>query len=753
MSHAWAQSRVTDEFVEHQRQLIAKNPEGLTFTLKLRDSGTQFHVGETISLELGFASSLPETYVFDNASYDRSGRLQIDSFILDCADGVADPLYDYYHKSLGFFMGGGLRGIGALSTKPEIVNYDLNEWLRFDKPGKYRLYVISHRLGKGKAYHQENTPIEPASNIIQLEIIPADREWEQRTLSEAAKLLEPAPRGTSQIGENGHRSACRTLRFMGTEAAVKEMVKRFRGQETQCDFEYYLGLLGAVNRAFVIEQMQAALDAPDHPVPSSFLSALTFLSYVVQSPDAWQQFSNDDAGRIASRLQWEERKRNYDLIRQSYLERLALAIPQKTGVAAAISTETLISFGANDKSKDGDGRRKQLAVLLAKVFTELPLETQRSLLEYRWKQISDPAMLPVLRQLYEHPPDLREIPAPFPGVALRRIYDLSPEEGRQLILAEIKRPIPRVDFAVLGVLPDKELPQLEDEIVAHATSLKGEYHAQETTAALVARYVSAASLPRLRIAFEDQIGTLGCTVQASLISYFLRADESFGLEMLRKAVASRKDTRCYCDALPDAAGDEITPEFEALALEYLNDSDEEVMYSAVRVLCAYGSIDNKAKIKAAIKQLIDRWRGEKRDPESGISKDDPVQLRYFAESLLRTYAHAIPWFINDDELNELGSLCLNEQCRQQLKSWSPSSKLGISLYRRGGLSSEARFSVGPYELLSWKTLKKKLIQFPKGTNFVWQLDSDEEDADKKLFDDLKSYLKENGMDIVRSTTQ
>src|SRR5439155_7419068 len=135
--------------------------------------------------------------------------------------------------------------------------------------------------------------------------------------------------------------------------------------------------------------------------------------------------------------------------------------------------------------KDSELLQKHLAVLLAKVFDQLPLETQRSLLEYRWKQISDPAMLPVLRQLYEHPPDLHEIPAPFPGVVLRRIYDLSPEEGRQLILDEIKRPIPRANIAVLGSLPDKELPQLEDAIVDHATNLKGEYHAQETTAALV----------------------------------------------------------------------------------------------------------------------------------------------------------------------------------------------------------------------------------------------------------------------------
>jgi hypothetical protein len=747
-SHVLAQTNVTDEFVEHHRQLIARNPEGLTFILKLKDSRTQFHVGEKIRLELSFSSSLPDTYAFDNATYDRSGRLEIDGFVVDPTDAVSDPLSDYYHKNLGHMMGG-LRGIDALRTTSQLITYDLNEWLRFEKPGTYRLYVISHRVTKGEPNHSGNTPVAPVSNLVEFEIIPPNREWEQTTLAAAAKILDGRKKASYSVGESDRRSACRVLRFMGSEAAIREMISRFRGEDQECEFEYYLGLVGAPNHSSTIQQMEAALDAPTHPVSSTFLNALVFLSSAERNPDGWQQFQSDDAGQKAARAQWERWKANYDLIRQSYLERLALAVPQKAGAAAAISTETLISFGANDKSKDGDERRQQLAVLLAKVFTELPLDTQRNLLEYRWKQISDPAMLPVLRQLYEHPPDLHEIPAPFPGVALGRIYDLSPEEGRQLILDEIKRPIPRASIAVLGALPDKELPQLEAAIVEHMINFRGEYHAQETAAALVARYVSAASLPRLRAAFEDQIGTLGCTVQSSLISYFLRSNQNVGLEMLRKALATRKHTRCYGNVLLAAAGEEITPEFEALALEYLNDSDEEVMYSAVRVLCAYGSIDNEAKIKAAIKQLLDRWRAEKIDPDSGISKDNSVHVGYFAESLLRTYAHAIPWFISDDELNELGNLCLNEQCRQQVKSWSPGSKLRVSLYRRGGFSTETRFSVGVYELLSWKTLKKKLIQFPKGTSFVWQLNSDEGDADKKLFDDLKSYLKENGMDIVR----
>src|SRR5205807_5260834 len=159
-------------------------------------------------------------------------------------------------------------------------DYDLNEWLRFDKPGAYRLYVISHRLSKGKPYHQGNSPIEPASNVIQFEVVPADREWEQKTLSDAMKALDSSAKAQFGVGENPHRSACRVLRFMGTESAVKEMIRRFRGEDRDCDFEYYMGMVGSANRTFTLQQMVMALDAPSQPVSSSFLSALIFLSYV-----------------------------------------------------------------------------------------------------------------------------------------------------------------------------------------------------------------------------------------------------------------------------------------------------------------------------------------------------------------------------------------------------------------------------------------------------------------------------------------
>ncbi len=53
------------------------------------------------------------------------------------------------------------------------------------------------------------------------------------------------------------------------------------------------------------------------------------------------------------------------------------------------------------------------------------------------------------------------------GLALRRLYELSPNEGRRFILAEIRSPRPRVPVNALRNLPDKTLPGVEKALAAH----------------------------------------------------------------------------------------------------------------------------------------------------------------------------------------------------------------------------------------------------------------------------------------------
>ena len=103
-----------DPFLTRHRELQDKNPEKLLCTLQLKNKQTQFHFGEIIPLELRFASTLPDTYTVENPPYDRSGRVDVDTFVIDRPDDAVDPLNDYY-SGHNFGMGG-LRTIGALDT-------------------------------------------------------------------------------------------------------------------------------------------------------------------------------------------------------------------------------------------------------------------------------------------------------------------------------------------------------------------------------------------------------------------------------------------------------------------------------------------------------------------------------------------------------------------------------------------------------------------------------------------------------------
>src|SRR6185503_17904531 len=114
------------------------------------------------------------------------------------------------------------------------------------------------------------------SNVIEFEILPTDKKWSTQKLNDAVTLLSKP--------DGDHRAACRTLRFLGTTAAASEMIKRFRGDDHSCDFEYEFGLIGSPHREFVIREMENALSAPEQPVVSSFISNLALLELTSQTP-------------------------------------------------------------------------------------------------------------------------------------------------------------------------------------------------------------------------------------------------------------------------------------------------------------------------------------------------------------------------------------------------------------------------------------------------------------------------------------
>ena len=165
----------------------------------------------------------------------------------------------------------------------------------------------------------------------------------------------------------------------------------------------------------------------------------------------------DPAGQKA----WqEESKRRADLLQRKvdeYASRLVAAVSSKQAEARAVSLDTLVNLGTRG-GPEPSWFRGVVSSLIGD-FRSVPPMMQRTLLDYRWSTIKSPAMLPVLRDLVANPPAERLDP-PIEALALRRLYELSPEEGRKIILDEIRRPVRNLPFSTLAMLPDATLPRV-----------------------------------------------------------------------------------------------------------------------------------------------------------------------------------------------------------------------------------------------------------------------------------------------------
>lgn len=65
--------------------------------LRLSANASVYRQGELIPLELSFTSKISDRYQVNMAGYDRSGRMGYEKFVVEPADGTADPLLAYFY--------------------------------------------------------------------------------------------------------------------------------------------------------------------------------------------------------------------------------------------------------------------------------------------------------------------------------------------------------------------------------------------------------------------------------------------------------------------------------------------------------------------------------------------------------------------------------------------------------------------------------------------------------------------------------
>ena len=210
----------SDFELRHAAALKAR-PAGLTATLQTRNGRTTFNLFEPIPLEAAFSSSRPNTYSIEiKEGYNAAG---VDYWF------AVDRLQDTIRNE----EPGTILGIVCcmnerpyLTSRPTVLTYQLGNFLRFEKAGRYQVYYTTRRVfhGLGPAGDQGHglSDFTTVTNILTLTILPDDPDWDRQQLATLLGIIKnPARRPAEKAGASHALSLLDTPE--GIEARINEL--------------------------------------------------------------------------------------------------------------------------------------------------------------------------------------------------------------------------------------------------------------------------------------------------------------------------------------------------------------------------------------------------------------------------------------------------------------------------------------------------------------------------------------------------
>ena len=272
--------------------------------------------------------------------------------------------------------------------------------------------------------------------------------------------------------------------------------------------------------------------APGQAISERFLSTLAQLAVLVESGGVMPPYPDDETARQSWQAESQRRAALIAEKRDRFVSILVRSLPDKEPAARALTRDALLSVA------EASGSRPPwlsgIVESLIADFRTLPARMQSSLLDSRWRLLRDRDILPLLNALYENPP---QPPLGYPSISelvLKRIYQLDPERGRQLILEELRQKDgPRIGGNTLMMLPDENLPEL-DEVFAAQVARGGPLPVQ-----LITRYATGGIVEEVEaryLAFNAELDRQKLPhCPFPLVFYFLKFDPAFGERELRKA--------------------------------------------------------------------------------------------------------------------------------------------------------------------------------------------------------------------------
>lgn len=160
------------------------------------------------------------------------------------------------------------------------------------------------------------------SNSVTFQVVAATPEWQAGQLAQILAMLDAKqiktplkPPGFEQVN-----SAIRALRFLGSEAATRDLVRQLWLTDS---WECQAGQIGSAHRAIAIEELRAAIQDSQHPATARMVRTLAVLE--VQSNPKFKLQPYDSTTKEEWRKQQQAKEAAYNELVDKLLEQVSKA--------------------------------------------------------------------------------------------------------------------------------------------------------------------------------------------------------------------------------------------------------------------------------------------------------------------------------------------------------------------------------------------------------------------------------------------
>jgi hypothetical protein len=698
-----------------------------SFDIQTTDGQTTFHIGEPIVLNLTIATAVDGAYVAAPWATPRGGEFDLDTVAVSPATGWSDPLALYFKQRM-IRTGHGWQWPPLEQAKPVHLALMLNQWVRFDEPGDYTVTITTHRISG--ATTNKNPPIPSAS--VKLHIIAATPEWQSARLAEIRSKVavdDPLKMDTA---------ALRALKYLGTPDAIDLLTRLMRniGWYVESEASNALDCVSDAMRPVAIQAMERRIAEPDFPVSLQFFTTFEFLE-VKPGSDTDSIYAQTAAGRAAL---WNK---------------VFASLPAKDAHARAQTVQTLLFFGRNIKTPETQARMNSL---LSASFLDLDMRSQIDDLRQHWDMLRAPTFLPTLRKLAETPFTNDEATSPYSttdlrAAAFRRWYDLDPAGGREEALRQIGTGSPTMPAQAVAFLPDKSLPKFEP-IWAKAFVDTTDQLTIRRLGSLLIHFGTGTATPQMIAKLDAPVNTYSCDGHVYALAYLARFSAAEAGPRLRHEIAS-DEAHCDGGLFGWISEQTAAPILNDVAVENLNNANEEMLRGAIQYLTAYGRPEDRAPIVQRFAKWTPDWKNYPdyfRKPLDGPPAD-PGNL-IVGEELARAVIANQGWLADKALIDSVVARCAGEVMCNSLRGmqyWSQ-TPYQVSLPDTSeplGFAYPFGFGIAQYGPRTFELLDAKLQQFPRGTTFVLRSTPFDDNSDKqKIEAKVRELFQRRGMVLL-----